>query len=159
MTAGESVNFRNANLEVFLNLAQYFEDTDQRGIVTLLLEPTTSSTVASFYSHEGSVALVGDETLAPRLVLQAAGVPGDFNLDGNVDATDYVVWRKTDGSPDDYNAWRANFGRTLFNGSGAGASARAAVPEPTTFVLLIFAVAGVSCNAGPHRKFQQVADA
>ena len=94
MTAGQTLNFRNANLEVFLNLAQYFQDTDQRGLVTLLLEPTSSSTVASFYSREGSLALVGDETLAPKLVLQATGVPGDFNHDGNVDATDYVVCAK-----------------------------------------------------------------
>ena len=106
MTAGQTVNFRNANLEVFLNLAQYFEDTDQRGLVTLILEPTSSSTVASFYSREGSLAQVGDETLAPRLVLQATGVSGDFNHDGNVDATDYVVWRKglgTTYTQDDYN--------------------------------------------------------
>ena len=35
MTAGQTVNFKNANLAVFLNLAQYFQNTDQRGLVTL----------------------------------------------------------------------------------------------------------------------------
>jgi len=37
---------------------------------------------------------------------------GDFNGDGTVDAADYVEWRKNGGNPDDYNAWKANFGNT-----------------------------------------------
>ena len=37
---------------------------------------------------------------------------GDFNGDGAVDAADYVVWRKTDGSQAGYDLWRTNFGRT-----------------------------------------------
>jgi hypothetical protein len=36
----------------------------------------------------------------------------DFNRDGVVDTADYVVWRKTGGTPDQYAAWRANFGRS-----------------------------------------------
>jgi T5SS/PEP-CTERM-associated repeat protein len=60
---------------------------------------------------------------------------GDYNKNGTVDAADYVVWRKTDGSPAGYNLWRANFGRTA--GSGAGASMNIAVPEPTTLLLFL----------------------
>jgi hypothetical protein len=60
-------------------------------------------------------------------------IPGDYNSDGRVDAADYVVWRKTDGSPSGYNTWRTNFGRT--SGSGAALDASAAVPEPTSAVL------------------------
>jgi hypothetical protein len=58
------------------------------------------------------------------------GLTGDYNLNGTVDAADYVVWRKTqvttgplyagaDGSGNgvvdqaDYLIWRANFGNTL----------------------------------------------
>jgi hypothetical protein len=41
---------------------------------------------------------------------------GDYNGDGNVDAADYVVWRKDPasfgGDPDGYNAWRADFGES-----------------------------------------------
>ena len=138
MTAGQTVNFRNANLEVFLNLAQYFEDTDQRGLVTLLLEPTSSSTVASFYSREGSLAQVGDESLAPRLVLQATGVPGDFNHDGNVDASRLRRLAQSLGTTytqDDYNMWRSNFGKS--DASGLGASANTGVPEPGTGLMLL----------------------
>ena len=37
-------------------------------------------------------------------------LPGDYNGDGAVDAADYVVLRKTG---QDINVWRANFGKTL----------------------------------------------
>jgi probable HAF family extracellular repeat protein len=71
-------------------------------------------------------------------------IPGDFNHNGTVDAADYVVWRKTDGTQNGYDTWRAHFGMTSESGSGsAGASdSQAAVPEPATIVLLIFVAAG-----------------
>lgn len=69
-----------------------------------------------------------------------AHLPGDFNNDGTVDTADYVVWRKTGGSQDDYNTWRANFGQSI-SGSGSGARAIAGVPEPAALALLMFAVA------------------
>ncbi len=65
-------------------------------------------------------------------------LPGDYNLNGVVDAADYVTWRKglgTTYTQNDYNVWRAFFGQTA--GSGAGAIASAAVPEPATLVMLI----------------------
>ena len=87
--------------------------------------------------------------------LMITGLAGDYNRDGNVDAADYVVWRKTDGSAAGYNTWRTHFGQT--GGSGSGASANAAVPEPTTLVLLMFVAAGwCFSRCGPHRKFQQL---
>ena len=68
------------------------------------------------------------------------GPPGDYNNDLVVNAADYVVWRKTDGTAANYDTWRANFGQTA--GSGAGAATNAAVPEPATLVLLMFAATG-----------------
>ena len=65
---------------------------------------------------------------------------GDFNIDGTVDAADYVVWRKIDGTHGRYNTWRTHFGEPA--GSGSGASVNATVPEPATLVLLMFAAAG-----------------
>jgi hypothetical protein len=65
---------------------------------------------------------------------------GDYNHDGIVDAADYVVWRKTDGSPTDYNLWRAHFGQP--SGSGTSVSVNSIVPEPATMVLLMFTAAG-----------------
>jgi hypothetical protein len=81
----------------------------------------------------------------------SAGVPGDFNDDGTVDAADYVVWRKLDtsstplpndagqGTPigiDHYTLWRANFGRQQDEaGQGSGL-----VPEPSSIIPLIIGV-------------------
>jgi hypothetical protein len=73
-------------------------------------------------------------------VVATAGVAGDYNGNGVVDAADYVVWRKTDGTSTGYSTWRTHFGQTF--GSGSDVSANTAVPEPTTLVLLIIAAAG-----------------
>jgi hypothetical protein len=61
------------------------------------------------------------------------GPPGDYNGDGTVNAADYVLWRKTDGSPDAYTTWRTHFGQTV--GSGAGT-----IPEPATLLVVVIAV-------------------
>jgi hypothetical protein len=71
---------------------------------------------------------------------------GDYNLNGTVDAADYVIWRSTlgqtgyglaaDGNSNnqldagDFNTWRANFGNTA--GAGGGSSS---VPEPGACLL------------------------
>jgi hypothetical protein len=73
----------------------------------------------------------------------AAGLSGDYNGDGKVDAADYVIWRKDPashgGTPAGYNTWRANFGTG--NGAGSALSSGAAVPEPAGAMLMTFAVA------------------
>jgi hypothetical protein len=76
---------------------------------------------------------------------------GDFNHDGKIDAADYVVWRKTDGSPGGYNAWRSHFGA----GTGAGtttalSSGAASVPEPVSIVLIGFSLAGLGVVRRPR---------
>jgi hypothetical protein len=81
-----------------------------------------------------------------------AGITGDYNNDGKVDAGDYVTWRKAQGTTNvlandpvggtigaaQYNNWRANFGKPPGAGSGLeGAS----VPEPASAVLLLIGLA------------------
>jgi hypothetical protein len=73
-----------------------------------------------------------------------AHVPGDFNSNGTIDAADYVVWRKGVGTTydeNDYELWRSNFGASLGSGSGSALPSAeplsAAVPEPSSFVLLL----------------------
>jgi hypothetical protein len=66
---------------------------------------------------------------------------GDFNNDGSVDAADYVVWRKSRGSQDDYNLWRANFGRPEAPAAVSQAGASAVVPEASSIVLVLFTAA------------------
>jgi hypothetical protein len=85
-----------------------------------------------------------------------AGLPGDFNSDGKVDAGDYATWRKNEGpnaalANDNgvgnqaarFSLWRANFGNPPGAGSGLSGGA---VPEPTSIFLLVsslgFIVAG-----------------
>jgi uncharacterized protein YjbI with pentapeptide repeats len=101
--------------------------------------PTGAFTVSSPYTWNlTNLYTTGEVTLAA-----APSLPGDFNLDGTVDAADYVVWRKNPGgiySQNDYTIWRAHFGQP--SGSGSGASANATVPEPATFMLLIVAAVG-----------------
>jgi hypothetical protein len=77
-------------------------------------------------------------------VVASAGLAGDYNNDGVVNAADYVVWRETDGSSSGYSLWRANFGELASVGSGSVGILPTVtlVPEPASFVLLMVAAAG-----------------
>jgi hypothetical protein len=91
----------------------------------------------------------------PQLLvsLSAFALPGDYDHNGTVTASDHDVWRLNFGSttnPDadgnqdgvvdtrDYIVWRNNFGNSL-PGTPAG-SAFTAVPEPTTMVLALIGI-------------------
>jgi hypothetical protein len=66
-------------------------------------------------------------------------IPGDFNLDRLVDASDFVMWSKTNLPSQGYNLWQTNFGRSAIGGSGAGISTL--VPEPPAVLMLALALA------------------
>ena len=104
-------------------------------------------------NHDG---FVNDQDLAiwqDQFVLS-----GDYNGDGRVDAADYTVWRDHLGqsftlsneSPhsatpgivdqEDYDFWKLNYGASFDSSSGSSASA--AVPEPTSLILMISAWCG-----------------
>ena len=72
--------------------------------------------------------------------------PGDFNQNGNVDAADYIVWRKGLGTTyvqADYDLWRAHFGETT-----VASGKTAAVPEPATWLLVL----GATVLLQNHRR-------
>jgi autotransporter-associated beta strand protein len=110
------------------------------------------------YLSGNQIALVG----AP------AGLPGDYNNNGVVDAGDYVLWRK--GGPlqnevnlpgtvnaQDYIEWKARFGNTLGSGAGSGSgSATAAVPETTSTLMLIMGILTISCRRRPVGRSTRV---
>jgi hypothetical protein len=74
-------------------------------------------------------------------------IPGDYNGDDAVDVADYVVWRKSGGTTQEYNTWRANYGAVA--GAGGSSATTAAVPEPTVGCLMM----GVAmCITGSLRR-------
>ena len=83
---------------------------------------------------------------------------GDYNNSGVVDAADYTLWQDNLGLDSlvlggngsgaatvvlaDYETWKTHFGETIASGSEADP-----VPEPTTLLLALLALASV-----PHAK-------
>jgi hypothetical protein len=86
----------------------------------------------------------------------SVALAGDYNFDGSVNAADYVVWRKYDGTPQGYNTWRANFGQTAGSGSVGFASSQAAVPEPGALSLAVIvctlAASFLGLRRSPRRR-------
>ncbi len=99
------------------------------------------------FQYRDSVSLA-QPSVAPTYVT-VAGVEGDFNNNGVVDAADYTIWRDklgtsfqlqneggiTPGTVDaaDFAFWKSRFGAT----SVAGAGSLASVPEPGALVLIV----------------------
>lgn len=70
-------------------------------------------------------------------VARLAGLAGDFNGDGMVDAADYTVWRDglgTTYTPDDYTIWANNYGATANSTTNSTTNS---VPEPSAGLLLL----------------------
>ncbi len=102
--------------------------------------------------------------LMPQLVIDytilPAGVPGDYNGNGTVDAADYVLWRN--GGPlqnevedigsitvQDYTAWRTRFGNIAATAASLGDGAM--VPEPATIMVSSIWVAWMIGTARSRR--------
>lgn len=74
------------------------------------------------------------------LMAATAGLPGDYNSDGTVDAIDYTVWRDG-GSPDSseagYTLWANNYGAT---------NSATAIPEPASALLVVLALGATAAR-------------
>jgi hypothetical protein len=99
-------------------------------------------------------------------MLRDAGVPatylpGDYDVDGTVDDADFETWKTAFGSSAspfvdgnrngtvdaaDYTIWRDQLGENIF--AGGAAAVFAAVPEPSTHLLELLAVALVVASTG-----------
>ena len=76
-----------------------------------------------------------------RAYFNQVGPLGDYNGNGVVDGADFVVWRKYNTPPLDFNIWRANFGTTNDGGASAGLAGTSTVAEPSTLApICTFAV-------------------
>ncbi len=113
---------------------------------------------------DGAKFSLANSTSSELVLTYIAGLPGDYNNDGNVNLADYTVWRDNLGAaagtlvndPNtgaigtaQYSTWKANFGATL---PPSGWLANSTVPEPSTSVLFtLFAVAtACRCRRARH---------
>ena len=78
----------------------------------------------------------------------SAGLPGDFNSDGNVDAIDFTTWRNNLGTlytQTDYDVWAYYYGLSSTPPS-------ASVPEPSTTVMVALAAVGLGLFSRSRRN-------
>lgn len=89
----------------------------------------------------GTIRFETSDTLNPATtsVFNFTFSDGDYNFNGVVDAADYVVWRKLDGTEGGYDLWRTNFGVVTL-GQEPALSFPNGAPEPASSVLLSFGV-------------------
>ena len=66
-------------------------------------------------------------------------LPGDFDGDYDVDGADFLYWQLNDGSKSDLDLWQAAYGTT----ASPNTAASTRVPEPTTGLLLMLAMAAM----------------
>jgi GH25 family lysozyme M1 (1,4-beta-N-acetylmuramidase) len=112
--------------------------------------------------YNGSLA-----QLSGLLLGNDGAIPGDFNRDGNVDAADYVVWKKSQGSivplyrgadangnaridAGDLALWRTNLGRSTGGGRGL-----VAAPEPGAMTIALVVAGGILATSGASRRRRQ----
>jgi hypothetical protein len=117
--------------------------------------------ISSYFDIFTELTFSGGETWEPANaaihVEQAPDgiISGDYDGNGRVDTSDFVVWRKTLGDSSagldadgdwsgwvdeaDYRVWRSQFGQTAAANSTAAQSAITNAPEPSTLMLLLSA--------------------
>jgi hypothetical protein len=114
------------------NLITYGEEGGQFASYKL---PGAQQWLVSYGETALTLSVVGD------------AIPGDFNVDGVVDAADYTVVRDGLGvtyTTADYNTWRLNYGRTNVTVAGSAV----AVPEPVGIALVF----GIGLTAASRRR-------
>ena len=153
-----------------VNLATGIDDV----VGSLVLGGVTQAAIGTYGSSTSPADFKSDQFFIGNGVIRivSVSIPGDYNNNHLVDAADYAVWRRNVGTtnalPNDpiggtiataqYDQWRRHFGQTAVIGTGAGANA--AVPEPATLVLLMFATAGWLMRRRPAAsKSQQLVNA
>jgi glycosidase len=137
--------------------------------------------IAALYASFGSPSwltdinvdgLVDIDDVATMITELFRTVPGDFNLDGVVDARDYIVARKGVGAAnalftqgdadldrdvdnDDLALWQNNFGFVrLPIAPGGGGSSGGVVPEPSGALLFVIAACATALTRRPTRTLK-----
>ncbi len=73
-----------------------------------------------------SLGVVGKSLVLTKI----AGIPGDFDQDGDVDGRDFLVWQRNT-SVGSLSAWQANYGMP------GGLAASTSVPEPSAWIIAL----------------------
>jgi T5SS/PEP-CTERM-associated repeat protein len=92
----------------------------------------------------------------------SVGLAGDYNSDNGVDAADFVMWRKLNGTStamandpnplpidgDQYNTWRSYFGEVGIGSGGSATHDNLTAPEPIALLLTLQAVVAMFALCG-----------
>ncbi|WP_428307508.1 dockerin type I domain-containing protein [Lacipirellula sp.] len=131
--------------------------------------PFDVTEIADLDGTEVEMRVTGTVNATSSFYLALADIPGDFQLDGDVDATDLALWktgfgRETGATPNDGDAngdgrvdgtdflvWQRNFG---VQPPAVAASTVAAVPEPTSIGLC---ATMLGATAAARRRSNKVA--
>jgi serralysin len=151
-----STNFFNPAMDTLTLSAGFPIDTKSftalptDGVTARHYNPQNGQTSLGTNNPTNYAGMTGSVILVPPVT-----PTGDYNGNNVVDAADYVVWRNTFGQnvaegtgadgdrsgmidQGDYNFWRMQFGSVV---SGSSAGSGASVPEPSTIVMLLGALA------------------
>lgn len=138
-----------------------FSRFETRGLGTIFNTAGDQNGVSFEYLLAGDEDFTSGVVFFGDLPAADAGIPGDYNEDGTVNAADYTVWRDNLGAgagtlpndstgvpvgPPQYDLWRTNFGMSASLVAGLAVSQ---VPEPPGWLLL--AVIGL-VGAGLRRN-------
>lgn len=137
--------FLNNSADVYLSTGSIldlnFSDTDT--IRSLYVDGVAQPVGVYGAADLGGLLITGSGTLTVTET-PGAGLVGDHNGDGFVDAADYVAWRKSPddfGGPAGYDDFVAHFGESNLGSGGSGA-----VPEPSSSVIAALALCGVAVS-------------
>jgi len=108
-----------------------------------------SFAIMGFSSSANSTSIMDilvDNVVVTALATQIPGLPGDFDVDGDVDGADFLAWQRDLGDASNLALWEANFGET-----GAAGAVLAAVPEPASLLLVGIAAVATWTACRRHR--------
>ena len=118
-----------------------------------LSSPTTGNYIFEVRSASGAVASPLSYSLAWDIDVPEMVTAGDFDIDGDVDGADFLKWQRGELSnplsSSDLANWQASFGDV----ASSVAAASTAVPEPSSFVLLLAALLFATTFCSFTREF------
>jgi hypothetical protein len=150
------VNFFN---NVTPSLQTINPDTGEVETVPLEIIPNTGGRRRLTVELDGGMGRLFKFNTGHGFLGTSAALSGDFNNDGEVDAADYVAWRKGVGTiykQEVYNVWRRQVGAMAASQSGStAASTGLIVPEACTCSLAMVALpCCVWAALGLRRRFK-----